>query len=87
MDRIKTRSVPVGNTGYFSEFVLDGYTSAFIKTSFAPTKKHFSAIEQAIAESKAMPKHNHVQQQPEELENAPKGRKHVSLKELLNPEQ
>lgn len=63
--RITNMSVKVGNTGYFSEFILDNSKEAkpknnntstssnnsYIKTSFNSTKKHFTVIESAIAEA------------------------------------
>ncbi len=64
-------SVKVGSTGYFSEFIIS--SSAFIKTTFAPNKKHFTVIEQAVAEAK------HIEK--------PKGRTRITISELLNPEE
>ncbi len=71
----EVHSVPVGEAGYYSEFVL-GDSSAFIKTKFSPVKKHYTQVELAKATNKFEPEQAKQQQ----------GRKHISLKELLNPE-
>lgn len=75
--RITARSVPVGNIGFFSEFVLDGATNAYIKSSFAATKKHYTAIDNAIhtatVASLDAPKQTRVI------------RTSITIQELLNP--
>lgn len=64
-------TVKVGNSGYFSEFVIGRH--AYIKNSFAPSKKHYTVIESAIAHS--------LQQDAKHV------RTRITITELLNPEQ
>lgn len=71
----KFQSVPVGNSGYVSEFILEGTAkAAYIKTSFNSTKKHYTALESAVA--MARNEKPHVQRIV---------RTHISINELLNP--
>lgn len=77
-ERATAMSVKVGNTGYFSEFIIGGQEcKAYVKRAFNPTKVHFNAIEHAIAQ----------QQHQEQAKVTPRvTRTHISIAELLNPE-
>lgn len=47
------QSVAVGATGFYTEFLLHDahHSNAYIKNTFATTKKHFTEIERAVQKS------------------------------------
>lgn len=91
-------SVQVADSGFYSEFLLSSdTTTAFIKKKTSPIKKHFTQIELAKATNNFATvsqtseleqievEQQQTQQEASQVEK--KGRTHLSLKDILNPEQ
>lgn len=75
-------AVPVGASGYYSEFLLAD-SNAYIKTTFAPSKKHYTEIEKA---KQNMQTSFVPQQQQTTSAQARPIRTRITLAEILNPE-
>lgn len=76
--------VPVGNSGFYSEFLVEKHDSkAYIKQYFAPNKLHYSEIERA--KEKRLVEQENVTIPPPQVQL--KVRTSITIAELLNPLQ
>lgn len=89
-NRATEQTVRVGTSGYYSEFLMNNAVNAYIKSSFAQTKKHYNDIELAIQKHQTTTTTTSVPLYTMPLEQQQKQqrtqRTRITIRELLNPE-
>lgn len=99
--QVTEQSVPVGKSGYYSEFILTNNHNAYIKTYFADTKKHYNDIEKAVKQAKTVSSspaitivecdhavtsvYQPASTRQQQAQQPPVYRRQIKIQDLLNP--